>query len=211
MTYLGLIIAAFIAYFCRQSKERIIAIACEVSLQNFGVAYVVLMQSLPQPDADLAAVMPLNSGLYQPCLLIPIAFYKCFLTLYRGAKHDFLRRKSDSDKDPAIESVADLHIGVIECVIAEDTEKKATLRSQYGEDNIYDVASPSADYGTMYNPKENSRRQPETEGNAHDYTSSGPVHISRDIHGITNVAYRKDDDIDDVNSTPPKAKFWPNL
>lgn len=47
---------------CRQPWPRVKTIALETGIQNVGVAFLILIFSLPPPDGELAAVGPAASG-----------------------------------------------------------------------------------------------------------------------------------------------------
>ncbi|CAL1274278.1 unnamed protein product [Larinioides sclopetarius] len=76
----GYCFGAFIAWLFRLEKSQIIAVSIETAFQNPAVAYVTLLLSLPQPEADLAsvplAVQLLLTGLPMWVLLILTRVYK---------------------------------------------------------------------------------------------------------------------------------------
>ena len=57
---------------------QIIAIAVETGVQNTGIAIVLLLSSLPQPDADLASVVPVCGSIM---LFIPLFVWWIGLTI----------------------------------------------------------------------------------------------------------------------------------
>ena len=59
--------------------QKVIAISVETGVQNTGIAIVLLRLSLPQPDADLAAVVPVCGSIM---LFIPLFLWYCGLVLH---------------------------------------------------------------------------------------------------------------------------------
>ena len=70
LPYVGFFLGGLIAFFCRQSWERIKTIAVETGIQNTGVAYLVLTFTLPQPEADLSMVSPIIVATFTPIPLM---------------------------------------------------------------------------------------------------------------------------------------------
>ncbi|CAG2121000.1 unnamed protein product, partial [Medioppia subpectinata] len=62
----GFLVGLIAATVFRQSFADQIAIAIETGVQNTGVAIVLLGLSLPQPDADLASVVPVAASVMTP-------------------------------------------------------------------------------------------------------------------------------------------------
>ena len=68
---IGYIIGFLVALICRRPWPVIIAISIETGVQNSGVAILILMYAIPQPQGDLGAVMPIIIALTtSPFLLI---------------------------------------------------------------------------------------------------------------------------------------------
>ena len=59
LPYSGFLLGFLLSLITRQNKQRLIAIFIESGLQNTGVAIFFLRLSLPQPDSDLAIVVPI--------------------------------------------------------------------------------------------------------------------------------------------------------
>ncbi|GAU94752.1 hypothetical protein RvY_06473-2 [Ramazzottius varieornatus] len=83
----GYVFGATLALISKRSKEQIIAIAVETGVQNTGIAIVLLRSSLPQPDADLASVVPVCGSIM---LFIPLFLWWIGLTV---------KNKLDSKKE----------------------------------------------------------------------------------------------------------------
>ncbi|KAK7104424.1 ileal sodium/bile acid cotransporter-like [Littorina saxatilis] len=62
LPYIGYIVGGTVALICRQPWPRVKTIALETGIQNVGVAFLILIFSLPPPDGELAAVGPAASG-----------------------------------------------------------------------------------------------------------------------------------------------------
>ena len=68
-----------------QTATDRIAIAIETGVQNTGVAIVLLGLSLPQPDADIASVVPVAASVMTP---IPLTIIYFFIKLKNFGKKD---------------------------------------------------------------------------------------------------------------------------
>ncbi|OQV12355.1 putative P3 protein [Hypsibius exemplaris] len=74
----GYVFGATLAVISKRGKEQVIAIAVETGVQNTGIAIVLLRLSLPQPDADLASVVPVCGSIM---LFIPLFLWYCGLVV----------------------------------------------------------------------------------------------------------------------------------
>ncbi|KAK6178491.1 hypothetical protein SNE40_013276 [Patella caerulea] len=83
LPYFGYIIGGIIALVCRQPWDRVKTIAIETGIQNVGVAFLMLMTSLPPPDGDLAAVGPAASGIMTP---LPLFFISIIYVIYNKCR-----------------------------------------------------------------------------------------------------------------------------
>lgn len=80
LPYLGYLCGFIIAVIFRRNRKVAITIAIETGVQNASIPILVLQRSFPQPDGDLAAVMPLAAAyLYS----IPIVIAWICLLVYR--------------------------------------------------------------------------------------------------------------------------------
>ncbi|CAF4437947.1 unnamed protein product, partial [Rotaria sp. Silwood2] len=54
----GFLLSCLFAWICRQDWKRIITIGIETGIQNIGIAFMVLLYSLPAPENSRATVIP---------------------------------------------------------------------------------------------------------------------------------------------------------
>nr|AKN21469.1 slc10a-2 [Schmidtea mediterranea] len=66
LPWLGFIFGYLLALATRRNKKQAIAIALETGFQNIGIAILILKFSMPQPDGDMGAVMPLIVAMFTP-------------------------------------------------------------------------------------------------------------------------------------------------
>ncbi|CAF0882813.1 unnamed protein product [Adineta steineri] len=59
LPWLGFGLGGFLAWVFKQDEKRIITIGIETGIQNVGIAFMILLYSLPAPDNSQATVMPL--------------------------------------------------------------------------------------------------------------------------------------------------------
>ena len=85
LPWIGFIAASLTALALRQSRSVIITVALETGIQNIGVAILVLLYSMPQPDGDLGAVMPITVSLFTP---IPLYFIYFIYLIYMNTIFD---------------------------------------------------------------------------------------------------------------------------
>ncbi|BHF82929.1 hypothetical protein SprV_0802606900 [Sparganum proliferum] len=64
--------AGLFAYLFRRSRAEILTIAIETAIQNIGIAILVLIYSMPQPEGDIGAVMPLTVSLFMPLPMLMV-------------------------------------------------------------------------------------------------------------------------------------------
>ncbi|BHF82930.1 hypothetical protein SprV_0802607000 [Sparganum proliferum] len=62
--------AGLIAYLLRRPRAEILTIAIETGIQNIGIAVLVLIYSMPQPEGDIGAVMSLVVSMFTPLPLM---------------------------------------------------------------------------------------------------------------------------------------------
>ncbi|GBN45436.1 Sodium/bile acid cotransporter [Araneus ventricosus] len=68
--WLGFLIGTLLSKACDLNLQDIIAVAVETGVQNTGIAIVLLGFSLEQPEADLAAVVPVAASIMTPLPLL---------------------------------------------------------------------------------------------------------------------------------------------
>ncbi|VDN41088.1 unnamed protein product, partial [Dibothriocephalus latus] len=59
LPWIGFLLAGLIAFLLRRPWAEVLTIAIETGIQNIGIAILVLIYSMPQPEGDIGAVMPL--------------------------------------------------------------------------------------------------------------------------------------------------------
>lgn len=80
----GYCFGALVAWIARLKKQQIIAVSIETALQNPGIAFVLLLLSLPQPEADLTLVpvvaQIMLTGLPMYLVLISLKIRSCLFS-----------------------------------------------------------------------------------------------------------------------------------
>lgn len=66
LPWAGFAAGYLISFALRQEQKRRVTIALETGIQNIGIALVIMQFSLPQPDGDLGAVMPIITAIFTP-------------------------------------------------------------------------------------------------------------------------------------------------
>ena len=64
--YIGFILGAALSTVLRQSRARIITIALETGIQNIGIPILIMQNSLPHPEAEIAMIGPLAVAIATP-------------------------------------------------------------------------------------------------------------------------------------------------
>nr|VZI35733.1 unnamed protein product [Spirometra erinaceieuropaei] len=77
LPWIGFLAAGLVACLLRRSRAEILTIAIETGIQNIGIAILVLIYSMPQPEGDIGAVMPLVVALFTPLPLMIAAIVVC--------------------------------------------------------------------------------------------------------------------------------------
>nr|VZI16027.1 unnamed protein product [Spirometra erinaceieuropaei] len=70
LPWIGFLAAGLVAFLLRRSRAEILTIAIETGIQNIGIAVLVLIYSMPQPEGDIGAVMPLAVSIFTPLPLM---------------------------------------------------------------------------------------------------------------------------------------------
>ena len=70
LPWVGFLLAGFLAFLCRRSRAEILTISIETGIQSSGIAILVLIYSMPQPEGDIGAVMPIVVSIFTP---LPLA------------------------------------------------------------------------------------------------------------------------------------------
>uniref|UniRef100_A0A0R3SNP4 Gate domain-containing protein n=1 Tax=Hymenolepis diminuta TaxID=6216 RepID=A0A0R3SNP4_HYMDI len=70
LPWIGFLLSALLAFICRRSRAEILTIAIETGIQNIGIAILVLLYSMSQPEGDIGAIMPLVVSFSTPFPLL---------------------------------------------------------------------------------------------------------------------------------------------
>ncbi|CAF3448050.1 unnamed protein product [Rotaria sp. Silwood1] len=62
LPWLGFLLGGLFAWICRQDSKRIVTIGIETGIQHIGIAFMVLLYSLPAPENSQATIIPLIAG-----------------------------------------------------------------------------------------------------------------------------------------------------
>lgn len=105
----GYCFGALISWMCRLERAQIVAISIETAFQNPAVAFVLLLLTLPQPDADLSSVpvvaQLMLTGIPMWVLLIMTRVYKKIKDCRRDRKPSVIEK-------PEIETVHRVYFAV---------------------------------------------------------------------------------------------------
>ncbi|VDN43787.1 unnamed protein product, partial [Dibothriocephalus latus] len=77
LPWIGFLLAGLITFLLRRSRAEVLTIAIETGIQNIGIAILVLIYSMPQPEGDIGAVMALIVALLTPSPLMIAAIFVC--------------------------------------------------------------------------------------------------------------------------------------
>lgn len=80
LPYVGYVAGGVVAAIFRQPWTRIKTIALETGMQNTSIAYILLINSFPAPNGDIAAVAPVASAVMTP---LPPFTVTIFYLLYQ--------------------------------------------------------------------------------------------------------------------------------
>ncbi|PVD18286.1 hypothetical protein C0Q70_20835 [Pomacea canaliculata] len=120
LPYIGYIIGGIFALICRQPWFRVKTIAIETGVQNVGVAFLILLFSLPAPDGELAAVGPAASALMTP---LPIFVMTVAYMTYNKCKgRPLTGRKDKPIKDTILQERLSKEMEVVTGKMVDDTD-----------------------------------------------------------------------------------------
>ncbi|GFU54809.1 hypothetical protein NPIL_669941 [Nephila pilipes] len=105
----GYCFGALISWMCRLDRAQIVAISIETAFQNPAVAFVLLLLTLPQPDADLSSV-PIVAQLMLTG--IPMWVLLIITRVYKKAKDCGRDRKPSVIEKPHIDTVHRVYFAV---------------------------------------------------------------------------------------------------
>ena len=109
---LGYLCGLILAFVLRRSRKVAVTIAIETGVQNASIPILVLQRSFPQPEGDLAAVMPVAAAYFYS---IPIICAWAGLVIYGKC----------TGKDPLIDD-AQKHNGEIRSITKDKDIVKET-------------------------------------------------------------------------------------
>ncbi|KAM7532983.1 hypothetical protein Aperf_G00000124578 [Anoplocephala perfoliata] len=70
LPWIGFLLAGLLAFFCRRPRAEILTISIETGIQSSGIAILVLIYTMPQPEGDIGAAMPIVISIFTP---LPLA------------------------------------------------------------------------------------------------------------------------------------------
>ncbi|VDM32771.1 unnamed protein product [Hydatigera taeniaeformis] len=118
LPWVGFLLAGVFAFLCRRSRAEILTISIETGIQNTGIAILVLLYSMPQPEGDIGAAMPLVVGFVTP---LPLIFAYTIVAIKEGKCSRCCQKKRAAE--------------VIE---TDDEEQQERLRS-FSKDHIFEA------------------------------------------------------------------------
>jgi len=128
LPWLGFAAGLLIAVLARQPKPNVVAISIETGIQNTGIAIMLLQLSFAQPDADLAAVLPVVVAMFTPAPMV-IALIIHYVSKWR------IEKKKKEEKAAAV-AVANgvncktIDNGTAAMVIISDEDERGTINGQ---------------------------------------------------------------------------------
>ncbi|VDN97662.1 unnamed protein product [Rodentolepis nana] len=84
----GYLVGLLAALICRRPWPVVTAISVETGVQNVGIAILILIYAIPQPQGDLGAVMPIIISLTTPLFLLIWFVVRCIVVRRRKTKQD---------------------------------------------------------------------------------------------------------------------------
>ncbi|KAM7533412.1 hypothetical protein Aperf_G00000126435 [Anoplocephala perfoliata] len=102
---IGFLAGFLAALVCRRSWPVVVAISIETGVQNVGIAVLILIYAIPQPQGDLGAVMPVIIALTTPVCLLIWLIVKCLLAGHETAEKEVGANRSKSSDQEASRSM----------------------------------------------------------------------------------------------------------
>merc|ERR1712141_282545 len=121
LPWLGFSFGFILAKLLRRPAEDVIAIAIETGIQNTGISIFILWGTLPQPLADMTAVIPVAAATMTPLpLLTALIFMKV-----KGyfTKNDSTTSSIDGHTDETESPIIKTKIVLDDMVESESTQK----------------------------------------------------------------------------------------
>nr|CUU99276.1 hypothetical transcript [Hymenolepis microstoma] len=70
LPWFGFVLAGLLAYICRRPRAEVLTISIETGIQSSGIAILILICTMPQPEGDIGAAMPIVVSIFTP---LPLA------------------------------------------------------------------------------------------------------------------------------------------
>ncbi len=96
LPWIGTFLSGLVAYVLGQPWYRAKTVGIETALQNTALTLFMLKYTLPQPEADIAAVMPLIGTLLAPIPLCINGFYRIFRYFCSDTHVDMTKEEVES-------------------------------------------------------------------------------------------------------------------
>ena len=121
LPYIGYITGGLVAFICRQPWTRVKTIAIETGMQNTKVAFLLMVNSFPEPLGDIAAMAPIASSMATPIpamiVTVPYLLYNRFVRRYEVVSDESSDRVKRDDSNggtsPDSDSVTDTELNVV--------------------------------------------------------------------------------------------------
>ncbi|XP_014663962.1 PREDICTED: ileal sodium/bile acid cotransporter-like isoform X2 [Priapulus caudatus] len=134
LPWLGFTMGGLVAIITRRPWPIVKTIAIETGFQNAGIALVLLRSTFPQPEADLAAVVPIICTILTPLPLIVIFIVRLVVMRIRGesTSADLTADKAKSKSNLAVKPES--YVPHVDNDKMAEKEKE-TQRSEHGTEN----------------------------------------------------------------------------
>lgn len=94
LPWIGFLLAGLLAFFCRRPRAEILTISIETGIQNSGIAILVLIYTMTQPEGDIGAVMPIVVAIFTP---LPLAAALIIQKIREGSMICCRKRKNEKE------------------------------------------------------------------------------------------------------------------
>ena len=109
---LGYVIAFGIAKLARRKWKEAVTISIETGIQNAAIPIIILQGSFPQPEGDLAAVMPVATSLF---FAVPLVLVWVVYTIWKRTRPDSKNKDSkNADEQREQDDTTKTEIGTLE-------------------------------------------------------------------------------------------------
>lgn len=107
LPWIGFVLAGFCAFLLGRPRAEVLTISIETGIQNIGIAILVLIYSMPQPEGDIGAVMPLVVSMFTP---LPLFLAYLVLVIKEGRCSrcsPCCRRRLDGENEDPVTCVSE--------------------------------------------------------------------------------------------------------